>query len=403
MNIATNSQVKRLFPNIESGSNGSSCFYCQEYGSLTDRYKEWDQFLPKDHPLQSSHLLFLEKSVPRDLEFRYAFIYENISGGDVPLIAVFYLQIVHFNSKHYLSPFSNQPILHQLEKVIIGRERIILTLGNLFRVDFPGAYWNPSVSTKEIAMICNKYLKSFKPKAHIILIKDTVGELGNELYKYGFQHWNNDLTMKMDINLHWKSFEDYISSLRHKYAQRARRSRAKLRDVKRTELSLDEIIHYSARIEKLYLQVVQKQPIRMVIASKNYFIEMKLAYQNQFKVFGYFKEDALIAFSSNILYESSWELHYIGFDYGQNAEHWLYFNIMFDAIADAISEGKKELELGRTAREAKAIIGGRPIYFESYYKIRTRFTKYLVRILTDFFNKNTGKDWEKHHPFKPIA
>ncbi len=86
--------------------------------------------------------------------------------------------------------------------------------------------------------------------------------------------------------------------------------------------------------------------------------------------------------------------------YQFNKKHWLYFNMMFDAISDVIAEGKTELELGRTAMEAKAVMGGIPVYFKNYVKIRGIIPRLGVKFLKQNFLDTAGKQWNEKKPFK---
>ena len=115
---------------------------------------------------------------------------------------------------------------------------------------------------------------------------------------------------------------------------------------------------------------------------------------------GYFIGEKLIAFSSTLEHQEKLEVHYIGLDYTYNKSHALYFNILFDGIEQAILSEKKILELGRTAREAKAVVGCNPVYFNDYLRIRNKFTRRIVSIFQDYFQSEMGDTWKNRHPFK---
>ena len=85
-----------------------------------------------------------------------------------------------------------------------------------------------------------------------------------------------------------------------------------------------------------------------------------------FKVAGYFLDEKMVAFSSYIYYKTQMEVHFIGIDYQYNDEYKLYFNILFDGIKEAIAGGYSKIELGRTAREAKASAGAVPVEIYNY-------------------------------------
>ncbi|HUM47635.1 MAG TPA: hypothetical protein PLD84_11950, partial [Chitinophagales bacterium] len=77
-----------------------------------------------------------------------------------------------------------------------------------------------------------------------------------------------------------------------------------------------------------------------------------------------------------------------------------YFNMMYDGIAMAIESKKKVVELGRTAREAKAMLGGKPTYFTSYFRLRGWLVNQLVTRFAGTFNEKAGQSWQLRNPFK---
>jgi hypothetical protein len=361
--------------------------------------EEWDAIIPAEHHLESKQLLILENAAIDDIEFRYLFIYNE---NKVKPAAAVYLQLINFRSDHYQAPLFNNIFLKEIEKRVMSRGFKMVICGNLFRIDAPGIFFDPKrISASRVMKAVQLYFRSLREKPHAIMVKDWQKSWETTWMKSNdYRLWPNDLTMKMDIDPAWETLEDYAGSLKHKYAQRLRKSRKKLIGVDCRELSLEEIIRLAPLMEELYMEVVQRQVIRMVIPGKEYFIEMKKAFREQFRVFGYFAGDQLWAFSSNVVYKDLWEMHYIGINYQQNEKHWLYFNLMYDAIDRAIQTGKNGLELGRTAREAKAILGGKPVYFTSFIHLNGAFVNLLVRIFAGRFNKKTGDDWQLRHPFK---
>ncbi len=356
--------------------------------------------LPAGHHLLSHNLVVLERLQNGDPDFRYLFF--NKSGVPEPC-GLAYFQIVLFGSKNYRSPLFKNIVAKTFEQWIMKKGFRIVVCGNLYRIDAPGVYFSKPEDMGDVMDSIESFFKTLKPFPHAILIKDWQHDWSTGWVKYkGYHSWPNDLTMKLEISPSWRSFNDYLSALKHKYAQRVRKARRRFSNVTRRELSEAEILQHGPQLEKLYLQVVEKQLIKLVISNRNYFIEMKKAYGNSFVLYGYFLLNELIAFSSNILYDESWELHYIGMDYSRNEDLWLYYNIMYDAVEDAILARREELELGRTAREAKAILGGEPVYFNSFVRLKNPAVNFLVENFATRFNSSEGASPEDRHPFKSV-
>ncbi|MBK6445652.1 MAG: hypothetical protein IPF81_10230 [Bacteroidetes bacterium] len=79
----------------------------------------------------------------------------------------------------------------------------------------------------------------------------------------------------------------------------------------------------------------------MGIVDEKYFIALRNACKDRFRMIGYFIGEKLIAFSSTLEHQEKLEVHYIGLDYTYNKSHALYFNILFDGIEQAILSEKK--------------------------------------------------------------
>jgi hypothetical protein len=92
-------------------------------------------------------------------------------------------------------------------------------------------------------------------------------------------------------------------------------------------------------------------------------------------------------------------MFYIGFDYDRNAALYLYFNILFFSLEQAILLKKKNLVLGRTALDAKARLGCRPRYLSTFLYIKNRnIRNYVVRAQQQMTTEEGA--WESKHPLK---
>ena len=102
---------------------------------------------------------------------------------------------------------------------------------------------------------------------------------------------------------------------------------------------------------------------------------LKREFEKSFCVWGFFKEDKLIAFYSAWKFNGTLDMYYIGFDYESNRIHNLYFNMLFFGVATAIDCRCKTLIMGRTALEAKARLGCEPKYLYTFLFIKTINTR----------------------------
>jgi hypothetical protein len=370
----------------------------QVFTSIKEVASTWDGILPINHHLQSSYLSAIEDSRVTNAQYYYLLVY-NKSGE---LIGGIYYQLIRFSQVNYQYPASRIGLLKWLEKQLMNRGFRILVCGNLLCVNAPGFYTKPSSDFQaQVFTAMIEFENSLKPKPDAVLLKDLPLESNvNALILAGYKPWQSDLTMKLSFPPGIESLENYVSMLRHRYSQKFRRARRHLQPIERREIRQEELSNYADRIYELYRNVVMKQAVRMIIVGPLYWIKLKKSLKDRFRVFGYFKAGKLVAFSSNIIHDSHWELHYIGLDYSENNRHLLYFNLLYDAVGDCLLSGRRELELGRTARETKAILGATPVYFTNYIKIKNAIAKTMTSSIKANFEKINLEISGRINPFR---
>ena len=344
--------------------------------------------------LQAAYIKLIEDSAQKDLTFRYVLVYSE----DKKLIAFFYYQLLNF-SRNNLNIKRNFFLRLLSDLLLRIRPFKILISGNLFAVNFPVVYYekNYLTTTDIINMIMDA--KDIY-KCDVLMIKDLdKAFLPNEMLSRGFIKYETDLTMSLNIRKHWNSFDDYVNDLKKKYRKRALKVSEAGSSLIRQELNADQILSQSARIRELFLNVCNRQPIRMGQVDADYFFEYKKRFPEKFSFIGFYLNDKLVSFVTYVDHKEILEVHYIGIDYSCNATMMLYFNILFDGIEVAIRNHKEQLELGRTAREAKANLGAEPVYFNDYILYNSRLAKFLSGFISRQFEKSIGNLWELRSPF----
>lgn len=274
--------------------------------------------------------------------------------------------------------------------------------GSLFCIALPGMAFKKDITDEAKASIINAL--SSQHGSTVTVIKDlrnknlfTTLSKAEKVFPI-----SSDSTMELNIQSHWKNFDDYLADLQHKYRQKAKKVLKKFEAVEIRELSMEEIITHKNKIYALYLNVLNKQTFRLGMVEENYFIEMKKGLKNNFIVTGYFLDNELIAFRSAFLMEDRMEIHFIGFDYETNNNLQVYFNILYDNIKFAIEKNVKVLELGRTAQDAKRIIGALPKQFDDAVYFKSNFFKKVFEFLYPRYNNNES-NLPIRNPFKPVA
>lgn len=356
----------------------------------------WDDFLPEFHHLQARHLQQIEKSQLPNLENFYLQIFLKKK-----LVGLAYLQLFKFNHTHlnFSAPHSLQS---RLIKMLLPKKLPLLVCGNLFRVDFQGFYFKNEQHNGLIFDAIDIFTREItKPKPAGIIIKDCEEVFVEKKFnaaKYRF--FKGDVTMEITRRPQWNCFEDYLQDLTKKYHKRAKKIVAAFEGVVSKELDASEILVYSADIEKLYYNVINKQKVRLGIINAAYLYELKLDLGDDFELHALYVNDTMIGFYTYIFYGAEMETHYIGLNYTYNETHKTYFNILFLSVQKMIERRCEKLELGRTAKEAKANLGAFPKQIINYVKVKNRFAKIALDYFLKRFNRSQNQQQSERSPLK---
>lgn len=359
----------------------------------------WD--LNAGHPgglMESRYLSALEASKPLDLAFRYGLLYAP--GVSLP-VARIALQVLSFSNRNFHFPKASPGTLLARLALRLRRFRVVMA-GNLFSVgkpllDCPDPRHFP-------ALLKAAELEADRLHYDLLLLKDLPESLPEQTFvDAGYQPFDADLTMQLEVDPAWRSFEDYAQALSKKYRQRAIRVRRSGSALERRWLSPAAVRELAPDISARFRSVQDRQVVRMGVVDAQYFSELSDALGNRFRMLGYFLDGRLVGFASYIRHADELEVHYIGMDYAVNASHQLYFNILLDGIDRAIVEGFSRLELGRTAREAKAVCGCRPRHLRDRYRTQKAWVSWLLHRMSVSFTQDEGEGWQNRHPFRQAS
>jgi hypothetical protein len=365
------------------------------YVSQVAAYKDqWDDFLPEQHHLNSRHLLPLEKAQIPDIENHYLQIFLKDK-----LIGLAYLQLFKFSHTH-LNFSSPQSFQSKLVKFFLPKKLQLLVCGNLFRINFQGFYFKNEQHSPFIFDAIELFLKQ-RSKACGIIIKDC-----KEVFPEGkhtatkYQFFNGDVTMEIARRLHWENFDDYLNDLTKKYLKRAKKVMQAFEGVVTKELNADEILENADEINRLYCNVINKQKVRLGIINAAYLYELKLDLDDRFELHALYIGNLMIGFYTYIFYANEMETHYIGLDYAYNDAHKTYFNILFFSVKKMIDCKYERLELGRTAKEAKANLGAFPKQIFNYIKVKNPVAKIALGYFLKRFNQSENQKQLERSPLK---
>ena len=373
----------------------------ETWSSVLDISPKWNQLIPENHCLRVEKLALLEQSNLPEM----AFYYQLILKDGLPL-AAFYYQLFLIEGKHY-HDFSQDDswASRNFSRLIRSMKLPMLVCGNLICNESPGFYLGPDFRTmKDASHFINKtfQLARKQSSASMVLVKDLDTEMLELLTKDG-DDWMNpgeDIVMKLNIRPEWKTFADYTACLSQKYAARIRKIEKTIHPVTVKTLGLEEMIALAPQIESLYQQVATNASVKMGSINANYLISQKALMPEDVYCKGWFENEELIAFSQQIKRDQKLEISYVGMNQEQNRKYSLYHHILLDGLRDAIQFGCAELYLGRTAYEAKAILGCKPETHQNRILIPNPVIRTAARRFFQWFDKQRGEEWKKRNPFR---
>lgn len=346
-----------------------------------------------------AYFLFLEKVCPVDMKFKYFLISKKTADGKEIPCARLYAQLINFTDKNIT--LSNR-FLSLLTKLFFKTHPFKLFIyGNAFAVNSsPVDYLPELIQPNQLGKMMFDLAKTISHD--VLILKDIPGEFDQEQFlKMDLERYTADLTMTMHLRKKWKSLDDYKADLTKKYRKRAEKILEAGMSLRKKLITPDLYPLYRKRIGELLNQVASKQMVRIGMVTEKYIEQYLHQFPETFQIHGIFKDEELIAFYTSIDRQRMLEIHYIGMDYRYNEEYALYFNMLFFSLQQAIEEGKSSLELGRTAREAKASLGSTAEYFNDFIRINNPLARFLSKKLTGIFQNEMGERWKERRPLKP--
>lgn len=370
----------------------------QHYLSCATLPDDWDRLLPVGHFLKRNNLQATQQSSLPHLSYVYVLVSK---GTDA--IAAIYFQVLKLQ-RHHLNegPLPTVQKLGWQAFTNIVNPRLLVA-GHLFRHDVETCYYNDTLSHFEAYKIYNDVINEQLRAtcSYAVLVKDLPDELVTYFQHYAQQYimLRNDIMMELDIPAEWDNIHDYEKALKHKYAQRFRKVRAALNGIEVAELDAIQTEAEKKNIYALYRQVCEKQTARIGIISEDFLPALKKYNPELLKVWAIRENGKMVAFFSAWVKEDAFDMFYIGFDYSRNNDLMLYFNILFCGVEQAIIHKKTKAIFGRTALDAKARLGCKPVYKSTFVMVRNKFIRMATLRLQNNSQSQEG-EWEQRHPLK---
>jgi hypothetical protein len=372
----------------------STAFTFSHHTSLSEIQESWDALLPKNHHLLSQNLHFLELNTR--IQGHYIQVLKNGEfSGNIYLQKV---QVPMNNISQSLKNFQKlECFFNSIKNVSYGLN--FLVCGNVYRPKQEGYFFANGLTKEEVFESFIAYIEGIEKKIGFagILIKECASPL---LTEGKFRPIKQDVSMEMSINTDWWTIDDYVEDLDKKYRKRFQKIKESGAELEKRELNTHELLILQKEILELYSQVYSTQDFKLTDIKKDYFINLKDLLGEKLKIYGFFKNDELLAFTTHIYNENQqMEIHYIGLNYESNKKYNLYFNILQFGLEKAIMDRQKSLELGRTAHIAKASLGAKPTPNYNYVYFKKHIYSWSFQLFLRKMYRNIESEWQTRSPF----
>jgi hypothetical protein len=201
--------------------------------------------------------------------------------------------------------------------------------------------------------------------------------------------------MVLDIRSEWSGLDDYILALKKKYRNKIKKIINRTSTLKIKNLTVYDLENYANDIQFLFNQVAESSRFKGPKFNTSSFISF---FREGFmRVDGYFLDEKLVGFSSEIQKEKKLYSYFVGFDKNINKSIPIYGRILLENITSAIKFRKERLVLGRTANEYKSNFGAVPIRSYVYLRFENKFLSFILKPVISRLGINK---WLQRKPFK---
>ncbi|MFT5779624.1 MAG: hypothetical protein ACI837_002583 [Crocinitomicaceae bacterium] len=352
--------------------------------------------------LSLDYLVALEDAMNSNMDFFYSISYAE---NGTPLV-VSAFQLVQFIDKRRAYSKQLCMLSEHLHKKIMNVFTInVLVCGNVFSDGENGFLWgniDSQDAVEEVAIVVEELKKNKKinDKASVTLFKEfgpTSVDYSDQLIESKYRDFMMDVNMVLKIHAGWKTFEDYLFSMKTKFRTRAKSVYKNSSNLIIKDFSTEDIRTNSERIDTLFGNVVEKSDFSYGRLSANAFANFKEKLNNRFSFKAFMFDNDIVGFSTSFMNGNKLEANFVGLDYEYNTKLSVYQRILYDYVEQALNVNSKELHLGRTAEQIKSSIGALPMNMKLYARHRKGVTNLLLKPIIQSISPS---EFELRPPFK---
>jgi len=377
------------------------------HDSVSDVTVDWNAIAGDNLFMRSNFLTALEETPPSGTSYKYVLVKREDK-----IVGIVYFQVKRINLYKSLRLDAVEPkgfwnkITHFAKSLLAKPLKAnLLVLGNMTLTGSNGFHFIDEVDREEAFKLAKYateevlcHLKREKTGVAAVLIKDYYEDQKFVNKELGYTEFKVQPNMILDLDQNWNSFDDYMGSMKSKYRVRVRRARKKAQSLERRVLSLEEIHAYSKEISDLYKNVANQAGFNLFILPQNYFYSLQKHLGDRMELIGYFKNDKMVGYYTNIQSHGDLDAHFLGYDPECNRECQLYLNMLYDLVDDAIRLKSNNLIMSRTALEIKSSVGAEAHSMVLYLKATNSLLNLGAAKALNYFKPS--EEWVPRSPFK---
>lgn len=189
---------------------------------------------------------------------------------------------------------------------------------------------------------------------------------------------------KAEIKIRWKSFDEYLNSMRSEYRCKIIKNIDKCAKENVSFQVINNFLDKTQELKRLYDNVYnQAKEIKRERLNESFFQNMNKYLGEKIALISATKDGRLIGYMLLLFSGKTLISKFPGLDYALNKKCGTYFNLFYKTIEIAIETGMNDIDMGITTLDPKKDMGSRIVALNMYMKHSNRILNKVIPLLFD--------------------
>ena len=266
----------------------------------------------------------------------------------------------------------------------------VLYMGNSYITNFPFFFFTKKYDLSDFIYHNNLVWTAF-------IVPDFLMTHLTNKKKHPFFKLEVEENMVLDIYKNWMGLDCYLNSIKSKYKKKINHILRNSKDISIRIIQVDDFNVFSNEIQILFNAITRSSKFNgPTFNTRTY---LSLIDKNYARLYGYFLNNKLIAFSSEFIDGQDIYSHYVGFNSEINNKYSVYGRILIETIKNAIDQKCCKIVFGRSASEFKSNFGAKPVKSHIFIGFKNIILHYIFSI---FLKRIHIENWVQRKPFKSL-